>query len=449
MRRIVTTSGPDADTDAELRALEEGGPAQEPAPRTTLRRAFRALRFRDFRILWSAAVVSHIGTNMQLAALLWVVAVSTRSAARVSLVAFVGVFPLLLLSPLGGALADRFARRHVLVVTQTLMMAQAVALWAVWGLGAGSYWVLFGLALANGTLAALNTPAWQAFVVDLVPRPYLQNAITLNTTQFNVARAVGPMIAGIVIAQVGAGLCFLLNALTFVVVLVALAALSTSATVVPHRPADRPSVWQGFTESLRAVRAAPGLVAAIGTHAVFAFLAAPVVQLVPVLAVEALRVGPEAYGFLLGAFGIGAVAITVFIGSADDRVAPSRILAFGFVLSIFAIGGLATAPHLAFAVVAMVVFGASYVTVVSIDHSAIQRLVDDEMRGRVVSLWLMTFGVCFPLGVLAEGLLAEAVGVRWALGAVAALLAAALAFVVARGLLPRIDPPVSAAPAPR
>jgi MFS family permease len=386
---------------------------------------------------------------MQLAALLWVVAVETRSAARVSLVAFVGVFPLLLLSPLGGALADRFARRHVLVITQTLLMVQAVALWAVWGVGAGSYWVLFALALASGVLAALNTPSWQAFVVDLVPRHYLQNAITLNTTQFNVARAVGPMIAGILLAEFGAGVCFLVNALSFVVVLVALAMLSPAATVKPSKHADRPTVWQGFTDSIRAVRAEPGLVAAIGTHAAFAFLAAPVVQLVPVLAVEALDVGPQAYGLLLGAFGIGAVAIAVVIGSADDRILPSRILAGGFVLSALAIGGLAATPYVAIAVVAMVVFGASYVTVVSIDHSAIQRLVADHNRGRITSLWLMTFGVCFPLGVLAQGAVAEIIGVRGALALVAAFLVAVLVFVSLRRLLPRIDPPVSAAPAPR
>ncbi|MGH9026080.1 MAG: MFS transporter [Acidimicrobiia bacterium] len=444
MRRIVTTSEPNSDADTELRAIEEGEPAQEPDLGTSLPRAFRALGFRDFRIFWSAAVVSSIGSNMQLAALLWVVAISTRSAARVSLVAFVGVVPLLLLSPLGGALADRFARRHVLAITQALMMIQALVLWTVWISGAGSYWVLFALALTNGMLAALSTPSWQVFVVDLVPRAYLQNAITLNTTQFNVARAVGPLVAGVLIAEFGAGLCFLLNGVSFVFVLLALIALSASATIVPTRPSSRPTVWQGFTDSVRTVRAEPGLVTAIGTHAAFAFFAAPVVQLVPVFAVEALDVGPAAYGVLLGAFGFGAVGIAVAIGSADDRVAPSRILAYGFVLSALAVGGLAVAPTLAPAVGAMVLFGAAYVIVVSIDHSAIQRLADDHNRGRVTSLWLMTFGVFFPIGVLAEGAAAEAFGVRVALGGVAALLVAVLVFVFARRLLPRINPATDA-----
>ena len=386
---------------------------------------------------------------MMLAALLWVVAVDTRSAARVSLVAFVGVFPLLLLSPIGGALADRFPRRHVLAVTQALLMAQAFVLWAVWVAGAGSYWVLFALSLATGVVAALNTPSWQAFVVDLVPRDYLQNGITLNTTQFNVARAAGPMVAGILLAEFGAGVCFLVNALSFLVVLGALAMLSPAATVAPTSHANRATVWRGFTDSIRTVRADAGLMTAITTHAAFAFLAAPVVQLVPVLAVEALEVGPQAYGLLLGAFGVGAVAIAIVIGSTDDRILPSRVLAGGFVLSVLAIGGLAATPYLAIAVVAMVVFGASYVTVVSIDHSAIQRLASDDNRGRITSLWLMTFGVCFPIGVLAEGAVAEAIGVRGALALVAALLAAVLAFVTLRGLLPRIDPPVNAEPAPR
>jgi MFS family permease len=407
------------------------------------------LRFRDFRVYWTAAVISNIGTNMQLAALLWVVAVSTESAARVSFVAFVGIFPLLLLSPVGGALADRFPRRHVLLAMLTLLMLQSFTLWAIWIAGAGTYWVLFTLALANGTLAALTTPSAQSFVVDLVPRSYLQNGIMLNTTQFNVSRAVGPMIAGLLLAEFGAGVCFLVNALSFVVVLGALLALSPAATVPPPPHADRTSVWRGFIESVRTVREEPGLVAAIGTHATFAFLGAPVVQLVSVLAVEALEVGPQAYGLLLGAFGAGAVAIAIVIGSTDDRVQPSRILAGGFLLSVVALGGLAATRYLAVAVGAMTVFGASYVTVVSMNHSAIQRLASDDNRGRITSLWMMTFGICFPLGVLAQGAVAEILGVRSALALVAALLAVVLVFVTMRGILPRIDPPVSGAPAPR
>ena len=426
--------------------VDAGAPALEPDLDRPLPRALRALAFRNFRIFWSGAVGSSIGNNMQLAALAWVVAISTRSATKVTLIAFVTVFPLLVLGPVGGALADRFERRRLLLVTQTALMAQAFTLWAVWQAGLGSYWVLFWVALAGGVLVALNTPAWQSIVVDLVPRSHLQNAITLNSTQFNVARATGPMIAGVLLAQVGAGACFLVNALSFGFVLLALVAIRPASGTPREEAPEQPGLLAGFTESLRYIRAEPGLRVAIGTHAVFAFLAAPVVQLIPVLSVEVLDVGSEAYGLLLGSFGVGAVVIAAVIGTIDQHVAPSRLLAGGLVLTVVSVLGLGLAPGLAVGVVFMVVFGAAYVTVVAVDHNAIQTLTDDRIRGRVTSLWLMTFGIFFPVGTILQGVLADAVGVRTVLVGSASLVALALAFVVGRRVLPRIDP--STAPAP-
>lgn len=423
-----------------------GAPALEPDLTRTLPRALRALGFRNYRLFWTGAVGSSIGSNMQIAALAWVVAVTTRSATKVTLIAFVTIFPLLVLGPLGGALADRFARRRLLLVTQTALMVQAFTLFVVWQAGLASYWVLFWIALGGGILIAINTPAWQSIVVDLVPRSHLQNAITLNSAQFNVARATGPMIAGLLLAHVGAGACFLANASSFVLVLVALA-LMRASEVAPPSEVVQPGIVAGFAESLRYLRAAPGLVVAIGTHAVFALLAAPVVQLIPVLSVEALDVGSEAYGFLLGSFGLGAVAIAFVIGSVDQHVLPSRLLAGGLALTVVSVLGLGLAPGVAVAVVFMIVFGAAYVTVVAVDHNAIQALTDDHIRGRITSLWLMTFGTFFPLGTILQGVIADVVGVRTVLVGSALLVAAASTFIASRGLLPRIDPGTTA-PAP-
>jgi MFS family permease len=425
----------------EFAGVDTGAPALEPDLSRPLPRALRALAFRDFRIFWSGAVGSSIGTNMQLAALAWVVAVSTRSAAKVTLIAFVTVFPLLVLGPVGGALADRFPRRRLLLITQSLLMVQAFTLWAVWETGLGSYWTLFAISLGGGLLIALNTPAWQSIVVELVPRDYLQNAITLNSAQFNVARATGPMIAGLLIAHVGAGVCFLCNALSFVLVLGALLAMSPASRAPAADPDARPTVVAGFTESVRYLRTEPGILVAIGTHAVFALFAAPVVQLIPVLSVEVLDVGPEAYGLLLGSFGVGAVAVALVLGSIDQRVVPSRILAGGLALTAVSVLGLGLAPGVVVGVVFMVAFGASYVTVVAIDHNAIQSLTDDRIRGRITSLWLMTFGFFFPLGTILQGVIADVVGVRAVLIASASLVALCLVFVMAWGQLTRIDSP--------
>jgi MFS family permease len=423
-------------TDA---AFDANAPALEPDLTRPLPRSVRALAFHDFRVFWTGAIGSSIGNNMQLAALLWVVAVATRSATKVTLIAFITVVPLLLLGPLGGALADRFPRRKLLLVTQTLLMVQAFALWGLWEAGLGSYWVLFALSLVGGVVIALNVPAWQSIVPQLVPRDFLQNAITLNSVQFNVARAVGPMLAGLLIAWVGAGICFLINALSFVLVLLALLVMTSADTAPETIHEERPGVFAGFKESVRYLRAQPGLQVAIGTHAAFALLGAPVVQLIPVLAVEVLDVGSEAYGLLLGSFGVGAVAIAFVLGTFDERVPPSRILGAGLALTVVSIVGLGLAPALVVGVVFMIAFGASYVTVVAIDHSTIQGLSDDHIRGRVTSIWLMTFGTGFPLGTILMGVIADVVGVRAVLVASGALVALVLAFVMARRLLPAID----------
>ncbi len=424
-------------TDA---AYDAQAPALEPDLTRPLPRSLRALSFHDFRVFWVGAIGSSIGNNMQLAALLWVVAVATRSAAKVTLIAFITVVPLLLLGAVGGALADRFPRRRLLLVTQTLLMIQAFALWGLWEAGYGSYWVLFTVSLAGGVLIALNIPAWQSIVPELVPRPFLQNAVTLNSVQFNVARAAGPMLAGVLIAWVGAGICFLINALSFVLVLIALL-LMTSADTAPSQPdGDRPGMLSGFKESVRYLRDHRGLQVAIGTHAAFALLAAPVVQLIPVLSVEVLDVGSEAYGLLLGSFGVGAVAIAFVIGSLDERVLPSRLLGAGLALTAVSVFGLGLAPGLAVGVFFMLAFGASYVTVVAIDHSTIQALSDDHIRGRVTSLWLMTFGTGFPLGTILMGIIADVVGVRAVLVAAGVLVALVLVGFASRRLLPYIDP---------
>jgi MFS family permease len=432
-------------------AFDANAPALEPDLTRPLPRSVRAFAFHDFRVFWAGAVGSSIGNNMQLAALLWVVAVTSRSAAKVTLIAFITVVPLLLLGPVGGALADRFPRRRLLLVTQTLMMVQAFVLWGLWELGLASYWVLLVVSLAGGVFLARNAPAWQSIMPELVPRSLSQNAVTLNSVQFNVARAVGPMLAGVLIAWVGAGICFLINALSFVLVLIALLVM-TSADTAPRAMYDeRRGVLAGFAESVSYVRAHPGLQVAIATHGVFGLLAAPVVQLIPVLSVEVLDIGSDAYGLLLGSFGIGAVAIAFVIGALDERVLPSRLLGGGLALTALSVLGLGLAPGLVVGVLFMVTFGASFVIVIAIEHSAIQALSDDHIRGRVTSLWLMTFGAGLPFGTILMGVTADVVGVRVVLVAAGALVALALAALVASRLLRKIDPQTTAsrAEAPR
>lgn len=401
----------------------------------TVPRPLRALAFRDYRLFWTGGAVSSIGSHMQIAALAWVVAVSTRSAYRVGLIAFAGIVPLLFLSPIGGAMADRFTKRRLLLVTNTLLLGAAVALWATWVVGAGNYWALFAIAALTGVLTALQTPSWQSLIVELVPREHLQNAITLNSTQFNLARALGPMAAGLALARGGAGLCFAINAASFVAVIACLAAMRDA----PKSAHDHTAIWRGLREAVASLQGDPGLRTAIGTHAAFSLLAVPVIQLIPNFALDVLGVGPEAYGLLLGALGVGAVGAGLGGGLVDGVVLPSRILATGLGLAVASLTLLGTATTLPAGIVAMAVFGAAYVTVVAIDHSTIQRLASDRLRGRITSLWLMSFGAFMPAGTLVQGAITDRIGARAVLLGDAALLMVVLLSAATWRVLAHID----------
>ena len=210
------------------------GPAVVAGPERRSR--FAAFRSSDFAAFWTGGVISSTGSQMQLAALAWVVAEQTRSGTRTLLLVFLGTIPLVVLSPVGGHLADRFPRRRLMLWTTAVQTVIAFALWWAWMRGAGSYWVLAVFSILGGTAGALNSPAWQALVPELVPRTDLRNAVMLNSAQFNIARATGPAIAGVMIDGVGNGPVFLANAVSFLAVIVALVCMSESP---PREHLDR------------------------------------------------------------------------------------------------------------------------------------------------------------------------------------------------------------------
>ena len=398
----------------------------------------RALASRDFRALWCAAIVSSSGTQMQLAALGWVVAILTDSATKVGLIAFAGVIPLVVLSPIGGSLADRFPRRPLLLVVQTVQAAQAVTLWITWMSGVRSFWLLFALALIGGMTAALTAPVWQAFLPSLVPRRDLQNAVMLNSTQFNVAKAMGPVLAGILLVNTaGAGWCFLFNALSFGFVIVVLLTIRRGDAL--HAEARRASFWRDFVEGARYVRREPALRTAIGISGFMAFVGQPVVPLLPVVALEMFDASALQFGVLAGSFGVGAIVGAVLTGWLDGRRVPSGILAIGSTVYAISIVALGISPGFAFGMVAVAAVGAGFLTVIATNNSAIQHLSTDQMRGRVVGIWFTTFGICNPLGVVLQGVLADAVGIRPVLVVDGVLLAGFFAWIRASRRARRLD----------
>ena len=403
-----------------------------------LPRSLRAFAQRDFAWFFAGGLVSSIGTNMQTAALAWVVQGQWHSALRTTAIAFVGVVPMLLLGPLAGVLADRLDRRRLLMATNSALATQALVLWALWARGYGDrYWLLLVLSLVGGLFTAIQTPAWQSLVSQLVPRVDLANAITLNTTQFNIARALGPLFAGVMIETVGAGGAFLANALSYVVVVGALCAIR-SPTAVPLLARDEGTFTQ-WRAGLRYLTARPGLVTAMAVHTVFALVVPPVVFLIPKLSQDVLHVGAGAYGMLLGTFGIGAVGSAIVLGANDHRTRPATALSIGLLVGTASFIGLGYGRGLALGIVAMIAFGACYLVVASVDHGAIQAIVDDAHRGRVVSIWLMNFGLWMPAGLLVQGWLADRIGIGPLLTIDALVLAACVAVLQVSGAGRHLD----------
>ena len=403
-------------------------------------RSIRAFASRDFRYFLGGGLVSSIGTNMQIAALAWVVQQHTGSATKTTAIAFIGIVPLLLFGPAAGVLADRLPRRKLLVVTNLLNGAQAVALWAFWVSGSGNnYWLLFGLSALGGIFTAIQTPAWQSLPSELVERDHLINAITLNSTQFNISRALGPLCAGLAIDAFGAGATFLLNAMSYLAVIAALLAMSPAPPVIA--PTDGLTIWQRFRDGLTYIydRPVPRLV--MGAHMVFAFIVPPVIYLIPRFSQHELRISASRHGLLLGVFGFGAIAAAVVLGHHEDTLRKSQAIAFGLIAGATALATLAAPPHYVSAIVAMIVLGVAYLIVASVHHGAIQTFTADAYRGRVTSVWLMTFGACMPMGVIAQGALTDRLGVRWVFAADAIMLVSLVGWLHTRGVLGRLDQP--------
>lgn len=377
--------------------------------RPGLRQAVVAFRYRNFRLFWIGALLSSTGTWVQWITVPFVVLELTGSATWVGFTGFVQLLPGVLVGPLAGSIADRFHRRSVLLLTQTFMGVNALALWLVWVSGVRSVGVIVGLVAVGGVLSGLNIPSWQAFVSELVPREILLNAVTLNSTQFNAARAFGPALGGLVLGVFGPGAAFLVNALSFVAVLVALAAVR-----VPRLPraADHSSVLRQFADALRYVRARRGIAACFFIVVALGALGGPLFQLLAVFAERVFEVGDVAYGLLGAALGIGAVLSAPVIAGPGTGLARSRLttiatMTYGSALVVFAL-----APGYGLAFVALLVCGGAYLAIASTLNTTIQLQVDEQMRGKVLAAYLMFLTLAMPVGALVQGVLAEAIGAR-------------------------------------
>ena len=398
----------------------------------------RTLSSRDYRVFWGAALVSSVGSQMQLAALGWVIAVLTGSATKVSLVAFATIIPLVVLSPVAGSLTDRYPRQRLLLVTMAIQTAQATALCILWFAGVREFWLVFLLTLVGGAATGLNGPVLQAFVPELVPRPDLPNAVMLNSAQFNVAKALGPIAAGILLVNTaGASWCFLLNAVSFGGVMLAVASIRGGR--FPPPVTERHGFWRDFVEGVGHVRRHPGLRTAVGVNAFIASVGQPLVPLIPVVALEIYGADSVQFGILAGALGVGAILGAVFTGYLDGRWKPSAILALGLLMYAAFVLGVGVSTSIETGLVAVLGAGAGFLVVIATDNSCIQAFAQEPWRGRVLGIWLTVYGVAYPVGVLVQGILADHIGVQTVLIADAVLLGGGTVALMIRRTLQTLD----------
>jgi MFS family permease len=384
-----------------------GAPTESEAPRPWTERLASALTHRNYRILWTAALASTIGTWMQSYAQSWLVFDLTHSNFYLGLDSFLGQLPILLLMLIGGVIADRHDRRRLLTGSQLTQAFAALSLALLVATGHVTIGAIFTLSIVAGTGQAFGGPAYQAMIPSLVPRRDMPNAIALNSTQFNLSRVLGPVLGGFVLAWIGAAWCFTLNGLSFFIVVFALASL----TLPPHVPNTKPRALKAELKGgLHYVRDNRLLVVLTVMAFVTTFLAMPVSTFLPAFATNVLHGNqlPETrLWMLMASQGLGAIVGALMIGSVGRFRHMGRALLVGQILLAVFVALFASSTSLPLSLALIFVAGIASMAVFSMSFSLVQLTVPDDLRGRVVSIYMVALRGGWPLGALVAGYLSD------------------------------------------
>jgi MFS family permease len=402
-----------------------------------LLRTFLALRHRNFRLFWFGQLISLIGTWMQSIGQAWLVLELTHSAWLLGVVGALQFLPVMLLSLFGGVLADRLPKRKVLLFTQSFAMLQAVLLWALVASGQVHLWHVLVLAALLGLTNSLDMPTRQAFVVEMVGREDLPNAIALNSSLFNMARIVGPGIGGLIIAWLGVAPLFLLNAISFIAVIIGLALIDMNHL---HALASRPNVsldkvkqstLQSLREGLAYVIRTPSVLLIIAVVGVISLFGINFNVILPLFATDVLHAGPEGFGFISAAFGLGSLFSALWLAWGNNKPSIRQLLigtlAFCVLEILFAISHM---YMLSLVLIAAV--GFSQIAFSATANTTLQTVSPDHLRGRVMSVYMLVFAGTVPLGNLFTGGIAHlfSAPISLLLGAGLSLIAAIVGWIL-------------------
>jgi predicted MFS family arabinose efflux permease len=422
-----------------LPPAEQGtsGPASETmsAPLRAMRRGFAALRHPNYRYYISGQIVSLVGTWMQSVSQPWLVLLLGGTPLQLATVLGLQYAPSLFLAPLGGVLADRVDKRRALMVVNSVAAAEALALFALTVTGVVEIWHVMLLAFVLGLVNAVEMPVRQAFAAELVPRHELMNAIALNSATFNLARIVGPAVAGLTLALFGPAVNFAINAVSYVAVLLALWRIDPDRLQRGERPDRFGSVRSSLAEGLRYARRTPSVLWPLVLLAGMAIFGMNFQTLLPLFARDTLGLGAEGYGALFASMGIGSLIGSLTLAFAGSRRPLMRLIMGGAIAFVAFEVALALVRQPVAAFPLIMALGLSAMLMVNTINVTIQHSVSDELRGRVMSLYVTVFAGSAPIGALFAGLVAQLWGppAGFLLGAaIASLFVAVVGWQLAR-----------------
>ncbi len=422
-------------------------------PSARWRLLFRALRSRNYRLFFEGQMVSLIGTWMTRVATSWLVYRVTGSPFLLGLTSFASQIPIFFLTPFAGVWVDRWNRHRTLVVTQVLSMIQSFALAALALAGVINIWEILLLSLFQGLINTFDMPARQAFVVQMIDRREdLGHAIALNSSMVNGARLIGPAVAGVLIAAVGEGYCFLVDGFSYIAVIASLLAMR----VAPARPrGEARALTSELREGWRYVKESPAIRSTLLLLALISLVGMPYTVLMPILAGGILHGGPHTLGYLMGAAGLGALAGAITLAMRPSVLGLGRVIVWS--AALFSVGLIAFgwSRALPFSLAAVAVTGFGMMRNMASSNTILQTIVTEDMRGRVMAYYSMAFQGIAPFGSLAAGAIAARIGAPWTIisgGALCLAGAASFAWYLPRlreavrpiyaqlGILPVIPP---------
>jgi MFS family permease len=372
---------------------------------------FRSLQYRNYRLFFTGQSVSLIGTWMQRIAMPWLVYHMTGSALLLGVVGFAGQIPTLILSPVAGVLTDRWSRYKVLLITQIVSLVQASVLAWLCLAGVIQIWEIVVLSVILGCTNAFDVPARHSFVIDMVEnKEDLGNAIALNSLMFNGARLIGPSIAGVMLASTSEGVCFLLNAISYIFVIISLMRMRLQLTQI-HKKEER--ILKELGEGLRYTFGFAPIKHLLILLSISSLMGMSYSVLMPVFAKEVLHGGSHTYGFLMGAAGFGALMGALFLASRKSVLKLGRIVPASAILFGSALLGLSFSRLFPVSLVLMIFIGLGMMMQTAASNTILQTITDDDKRGRVMGFYSMSIMGTAPFGSLIAGGLAKLIGTPW------------------------------------